>query len=195
VMSRYSSEVYLGRSPDLGEIVRAMVPKIGPVIGATFLYGVVMLIGFLPIIVVSFLAMPVMIGVAFFVAVGWFLYAFARYFAVFQLIAIEDRGVIPAFQRSAVLSRGRKGHILLTLFLVFLIVGVMLLGLALVTTAFGSQIAQLVLQSIFAIAATPLIGISQMLLYYDTRIRAEGYDIEVMTGALEVTNPAGGLAP
>jgi hypothetical protein len=46
-----------------------------------------------------------------------------------------------------------------------------------------------VLQSLYTVVAYPLIGITQMILYYDTRIRAEGFDIELMTGALGSPTP------
>jgi hypothetical protein len=41
-----------------------------------------------------------------------------------------------------------------------------------------------VLQTLYTVVAYPLVGITQMILYYDARIRAEGFDIEVMTGSL-----------
>jgi hypothetical protein len=49
----------------------------------------------------------------------------------------------------------------------------------------GSEAGRLVLQSLYTVVAYPLIGITQMILYYDTRIRAEGFDVEIMAGALD----------
>jgi hypothetical protein len=37
-----------------------------------------------------------------------------------------------------------------------------------------------------SIAAYPLFAITEMLLYYDARVRNEGYDIEMMTEGLSV---------
>ena len=53
-----------------------------------------------------------------------------------------------------------------------------------VGSLFGSVAGIVVMQAVYTVVSYPLIGITQMILYYDTRIRAEGFDIEVMTGAL-----------
>jgi len=53
-----------------------------------------------------------------------------------------------------------------------------------VASLFGSIAGMLIMQALYTVVAYPLIGITQMILYYDARIRAEGFDIEVMTGAL-----------
>jgi hypothetical protein len=117
-------------------------------------------------------------------SIVWAFYAMARFFAVFQTIVLEERGVVAAFSRSSVLSQNRKGHILLTLLLVVIIFVMLSFAVALVAQLFGTIAGSVILQSLYTVVAYPLIGITQMILYYDTRIRAEGFDIEVMTGAL-----------
>jgi hypothetical protein len=59
----------------------------------------------------------------------------------------------------------------------------------------GSKVSSLVLQTLYTIVAYPIIGITQMILYYDTRIRAEGFDIEVMAGALGAAPEPPGALP
>ena len=102
-----------------------------------------------------------------------------------QLIVLENLGIVAAFSRSGVLSQNRKGHILLTLFLVFVIFIMLSFAVTMVAQVVGSVAASVVLQTLYTVVAYPLIGITQMILYYDARIRAEGFDIEVMTGALD----------
>jgi hypothetical protein len=102
---------------------------------------------------------------------------------------LENRGIVAAFSRSSFLSQNRKWHVLLTLFLVFVIFIALSIAVSVVAPLSGSVAASLVLQSLFTVVAYPLIGITQMILYYDTRIRAEGFDIEVMAGALESPTP------
>jgi len=188
VVSRFSSDVYLGRSPDLAAILREMLPKVPRLIGASFLLALVMMLGAIPFIV-SMAMGSIGVGVlGFILAAVWSFYAYARFFASFQIIVLEDRGIVDAFRRSGFLSRGRKGHILLTIFLVFLIFVVLLVAVMAVAALVGNQMTGAVLQMIYTIIAYPLIGIAQMVLYYDMRIRSEGFDIEVMTGALNAAS-------
>ena len=184
VLSRFGSDVYLERPTGLGLVIREVLPVLPRLIGATFVFGLVMMMGFIPVIVGAVVSSVALIFVGVLLSIFWVFYAFARFFAVFQLIVLENRGIIAAFSRSGVLSEGRKGHILLTLFLVFVIFVMLSFAVTMVAQLSGSIAASMVLQTLYTVVAYPLIGITQMILYYDARIRAEGFDIEVMTGAL-----------
>jgi len=85
---------------------------------------------------------------------------------------------------SAYQSIVRGGHILLTLFLIFLIIWLFSLAIGVIALLAGSVAVTVVAQTLYTVVAYPLIGITQMILYYDARIRAEGFDIEVMAGSL-----------
>jgi hypothetical protein len=184
VLSRFASDVYLERPTGLGLVIREVLPIVPRLIGATFVFGLVMMLGFIPVIVGVALTSVPLIFVGVLLSIFWAFYAFARFFAVFQVIVLEGRGIIAAFSRSSMLSQNRKGHILLTLFLVFVIFVMLSFAVTMVAQLLGSIAASMVLQTLYTVVAYPLIGITQMILYYDTRIRAEGFDIEVMTGAL-----------
>ena len=194
VVSKFSSDVYLGRTPDLGATIRLSFSKVLPLIGASLLFGLLVSLGVLLFAVTMVLAGPVMGSIGFVLAVMWALWVAARYFAVFQVIVLENRGVIEAFARAGTLSRGQKAHVILTLLLVILIVIVVSFAVMMVGALMPSQMIGQVVQMVYTVVAYPLIGIAQMILYYDLRIRAEGFDIEVMTGALgaadRVTEPA-----
>jgi hypothetical protein len=184
VLSRFSSDVYLDRPTGLATVVRAVLPTVPRLIGATFLFGLVLMLGFVPVVVGAGIGnVPLIVG-GVLLSFVWAFYAFARFFAVFQVIVLEDRGVMAAFSRSGVLSQNRKGHILLTLFLVLVIFIMLSFAVTMIAQVAGSMAGTVVLQSLYTVVAYPLIGITQMILYYDTRIRAEGFDIELMTGAL-----------
>ena len=89
-----------------------------------------------------------------------------------------------AFGRSAVLSRGRKIQILLTLFMAFLIFFVLYFGVLILAGVTGSVVITTVLTVAISIIAYPMFAITEMLLYYDARVRNEGYDIEMMAEGL-----------
>jgi hypothetical protein len=183
-ISRFSSDVYLDRPTSLAMVIRDVAPLVPRLIGATILFGLVFMLGFIPALIGGAITSGVLIFLGVLLAFFWSFYAFARFFAVFQIVVLEKRGVIAAFSRSGMLSQGRKGHILLTLFLVIVIFTVLSMAVTMVAALMGNAAGSLVLQSLYTAVAYPLIGITQMILYYDTRIRAEGFDIEVMTGAL-----------
>jgi hypothetical protein len=184
VLSRFSSDVYLDRPTGLSAVVRAVLPLVPRLIGATILFFLVLMLGFLPVIVGAAISSTPLIFIGVLLSFFWAFYALARFFAVFQTIVLEDRGVIAAFSRSSFLSQNRKRHILLTLLLVLLIFIMLSFAVSLVAQLFGTIAGSVILQALYTVLAYPLIGITQMILYYDTRIRAEGFDIEVMTGAL-----------
>ena len=184
VLSRFSSDVYLDRPTGLNAVVRAVLPLVPRLIGATILFGLVLMLGFIPVIVGAGISSIPLIFIGMLLSIVWAFYALARFFAVFQTIVLEDRGIIAAFSRSSVLSQNRKGHILLTLLLVVIIFVMLSLAVTLVAQLFGTIAGSVIMQALYTVVAYPLIGITQMILYYDTRIRAEGFDIEVMTGAL-----------
>jgi hypothetical protein len=190
IVSKFSSEVYLGRAPDLAAIIRAALPKVLPLIGASVLFGIVIMLGVFLFGVGASLLGAAGGVLAFAVALVWGVYAAARFFAVFQVIILEGLSVVASFGRASALSRGRKAHILLTLLLVVVIVMVVAVALFTVASMFSSTMAAGVVQMSYTIIAYPLVGIAQMILYYDLRIKAEGYDIEVMTGALGAAPPA-----
>jgi hypothetical protein len=161
VMIRLSSHDYLGTPIEPAIAVRDSLVKLPAVMFALLIKYILMFIGFLFFIFGAF----------------WFL---ARTFAVTPAIMIEDKGAFASLSRSAKLSRGRKWHIFGTLMLAFLIFFVVYFAIAIVAQMTGSVVISTVLTVAASILAYPLFAIVEMLLYYDARVRNEGYDIEMM---------------
>ena len=163
---KLGSAVYLGEQADLGATVRGVVPKVGSLIWAGFLKWILYAIGLLVFFVGEF-------------------YVAARFFAVAAVIVLEDGAVGEAFSRSSALSNGRKRHILNTLLLVWIIYFLLSMGVSLVANVARSTVLAIVLTTAFQIVAYPIIGLTDMLLYYDCRIRGEGFDIERMAASMD----------
>lgn len=189
VLSAFSSDIYLDRPTGLAEVVRRVLPRTLRVIGATFLLGFLASLGVIPAMIGTAINSMLLMFLGVLATIGWVIYIFARFFAVLQVIVIEDRPLIDSFVRSSELSRGLKWHILLTLFLIFVIFVVLSFATSMIGVALGPA-ALIALQALYTVVAYPLIGITQVVLYYDTRIRNEGFDIEMMTGALATPAPA-----
>lgn len=165
VIVRLSSEDYLGRRLEPAVAVRDALLRLPFVmVGLLFKY-LLMMVGF----IIFFIGM---------------FYMLARYFAVTEGIVLEGRGVFAALGRSSSLSRGRKWHILWTSLLAFLIFFIVYLAIATVGAMVGNQVIATILTVVASILAYPLFAITEMLLYYDARVRNEGYDIEMMAEAI-----------
>jgi hypothetical protein len=160
-----TSQAYLGETVDVGAAVRRVLPRAPQVLIAAFLRYVLMMIALL------LLVLPV-------------LYVVARYFAVTPAIVLEDAGVGSSFSRSSALAQGRKWHVLITLGLVALIYWVLVFGITILASLPGSFILQTLASAVATILVYPVVAIAEALLYYDARIKSEGLDIELMTGAL-----------
>jgi hypothetical protein len=173
VVVQMASDLYLGRETDAFLAFRRVGWKLPTAFMASFIQG--MLIGFGLLL----LLVP---------AVYWS----ALYFAAIPAIVLERCGLFAGFERSARLSKDLKLHILSTLGLVFIIKFALTIGATVVVQFIPNFAAQRVLSSLISIIVFPISGISDALIYYDTRIRREGFDIEMMAGG---PAPAPAAAP
>jgi hypothetical protein len=161
-----ASQAYLGDPVDVGAAVRKALPRMPLVIVGAFVRYVGVIVGLLALFVGAF-------------------YVMARWFAVTPLLVLERRGLGQAFSRSSELSRGRKLHIIATFVLTWLIYLVLTVGVQLVVMFLVKNlIVQAVAGALLTILAYPVIAITEALLYFDARIKHEGFDIEMMAGAL-----------
>lgn len=162
---KLGSKVYLGGEADVAAAVKEVLPRVPSLLLAGLLSLPLFALGFLVFIVGA-------------------LYVAARFFAVSTVVVLEGKSAVAAFGRSSELSRGRKRHILNTLVLIFLIYLVLSMGVAAITAVTQSTVLQLVISTVYTIVAYPVFALAQMLLYYDARIRGEGFDLEQMASAL-----------
>jgi hypothetical protein len=165
VMVRLSSEDYLGHRIEPAVAVRDAVRR-------------------LPAVMLALLGKYILMIVGFFFFFAGFFYVLARYFAVTASIVVEGRGVGGAFSRSSALSRSRKMHIIWTSLLAFLIFVVIYFGIGIVAAIINNTVITFILTVVASILAYPMFAITEMLLYYDARVRNEGYDIEMMAEAI-----------
>lgn len=175
VLQVCASQAYLGEEVDVGAAVRVALPRAPRVLAAAVLRFVAMAMGF------TLFLFPV-------------LWVVALLFAVTPIIVLERGGVWAALGRSAALSRGRKWHILNTLGLVAIIYYVIVLGVSLLGSIGGNFTISTTVSAVATVLVYPVVAITEALLYYDARIRSEGLDIELMTGALD-PSPAGTVGP
>ena len=166
VLTKLGAQAYLTDDPGrVEDAIRDVWPRVGTLIGAGILRSFLIGFGFLLLIV------PAVIF-------------FLTYIAVTPVIVIEGKGVSESFTRSAQLTRNQKGHILGTAALLFLLYVLLLSGTLAVSAVVNSIVLQQLLSTVFIVLFYPIFGLAEMLIYYDLRVRNEGYDVEVMAGTL-----------
>jgi hypothetical protein len=120
------------------------------------------------------------------------LYIFARYFAVPATVILEGVGVRAGLRRSSELSRDIKRKIVGTLALPFIIVVIIqFIVMALAEQLPGPDIVSFLISQLPPFVLTPILAVIATLLYYDARIRKEGFDIEMMAAELGSAEPGG----
>jgi hypothetical protein len=115
---------------------------------------------------------------------------FVATFAVPMAILIEGRSVGASFTRSRELVEENLWHAVRTLLLLGVIVTGLMFGLAaplvvlVVALGAGEGLVDLVL-NVVIVLLYPLFSVGGTLLYYDLRIRTEGFDLEMMLKDME----------
>ena len=179
VIVRMGADVYLGEHADVGRTIREVLPRVPAFLVASILNGLLLFVGLLLLILPVF-------------------YVLALMFAVVPAVVLEKRGPFGALSRSAALSKDRKLHILKTLILSYGIYLILSVGLTMMATFIGSTILLVLVSSLFNLFAYPIINLVVMVLYYDVRIRAEGFDLEHMAQAMgnggRASSPGGAIA-
>ncbi len=173
VVSVLARAVYLDEPIDVASALRHTASRILPLVIATVLTFVV--IG---------------IGLVFFVIPG--IYFIARFFAVRQAVVLEDKGAFTALGRSGDLAAHNKWRVLGTLILVAILTTVVNVGAAMLINLQPSKVIGYVLVTAVTIIIYPIFGITETVLYFDTRVRNEGFDVEYLASAVTDTTPAHG---
>lgn len=190
---RAADDGYLGRAIAVGQSYSDALGRLGAALGTTIVVGVLLVL--MTIVVVG-------IPFAIYFGVCW---AF-----ILQVVMIERLGGFGAARRSRALVRGTWWRVLGILVVIGLMVSILsgvaslilggivggLFGLAGSgpDAAIGSIVANQIASAVVASFATPLSLIATTILYYDLRVRKEGFDLQLRTQALGGTVPAeGGL--
>ncbi|MEP7381160.1 MAG: hypothetical protein ABI910_05700 [Gemmatimonadota bacterium] len=169
------AETYLGASITPQEAFLRSTPFMGRLIGTSVQMSLVVGLGFVVFIVPGIIA-----------ACGLLLTPSA--------LVLEDlRGGTPAMRRSWELTRGYRGKVfgaLVVAFLLLLIPGAALSAFAVGATLNSVSeatlvVAVLIVQSLLQILVYPFFYALSTVLYYDLRVRKEGFDLERLAMSLQ----------
>jgi hypothetical protein len=197
-MAFAAAEAYHGRSPSPADALRGAFAKgltlvAGNVLRMLIVFGVasvaaaaIVLLGKTVngfILFIIWLAMLVL-------AVN----LMARTFAITSVIVIENQTATEAVERSFFLSKDAALRIVGVAMLCLLIYWVtQFIGIMLVQTVvqlvLRNPMVSGVLGNLLGMIVYPFLNIAIMVLYYDQRVRKEGYDLDVMSGAIPTAAP------
>lgn len=167
-----ASDALLGKPVDAGAALRAVFSRFFSVLGASILKGLIVLVA------------------SFFILVPGVI-AWLGLFATPAVVVFEKVGAAASIQRSWNLANGMKGKVLGVMILVYILVVAVQLAVEVVVGIAGlNPMMASVASSVLVIFIYPLIGICTALLYYDARIRKEGFDLQVLASELERAEPA-----
>jgi len=156
-----ASDIYLGHPTDAFESLRRISGRIPAVFVAAMMQTVAITLGLF-----LFLFPAVWIS--------------AMVFAVIPAVVLERLGPFKAFDRSGDLAKGVKWHILRALGIIALIWVVAGFGGKMVAVLIPNVPLQMTAAALTDMIVYPLFGIASTLIYYDIRIRKEGFDLEMM---------------
>ena len=169
-----ASDIYTGEETDVRRSIGEVVSRFGTILGAGVLQGILLLLGLLLLVVPAFIF-------------------YAWTFAMPAIVMREGIGASASYARSRALAKGFVGHILATL-MAWVIFGVVFLGgiialgavvgLAGIDERFADPLVAVVLCIIY-----PFVGVVTTVLYYDLRIRQEGFDVEFLAGEMDDAEP------
>ncbi|MGH7627383.1 MAG: hypothetical protein ACREOJ_18955 [Gemmatimonadaceae bacterium] len=188
------SESYLNGTTRVAEALASAAKRLPGLIGVAILRGLVVGFGVVAVVLIPGIAagvllrnnIPAMVVVLFLLALAPAVYLVLRTLFMTAVLMLEQTGVGNSFKRSWHLAGGQMWRVLLTMLLAWVIyIGLfVVLSLAVNLLLTRNPTVSAVLSAIVMCFAYPFVGVVTTLLYYDLRVRKEGFDLELMTEQL-----------
>jgi hypothetical protein len=162
-----ASDALLGKSVEPGTALRTVLSRFFSVLGAAIFKGLLVFAATL------FFLIPGMI-------------VWLGLFATPAVVVFEKLAAAESIGRSWALSKGMKLKVLGVMLIAYILVSAVQFAVDFIAQIAGlNPIMGSVASSVLVIFIYPLIGICTALLYYDARIRKEGFDLQVLASELE----------
>lgn len=190
-----------GRTPEPGAALRRALSRAGSLIAGNLLAYLIMGGGLLVAFVGMTLLVPLitaaganagqyavlmlLLALLMLGSLVWFVVALPRYVNVTAVVMLEGAGPLTAVRRSRELGRGSALRILALLVIIGVLFTVVMFTIgALMGGFFENSAVASMLASFLIVPVYPVLGTLFTALYYDLRIRREGYDIELLAQAV-----------
>lgn len=187
-LQRAVSDAYLGEPVSWSGALRAVRPRFWRVIGASIVKGMILSA---PVIAAAIIVgigvavqQPAIVVLVFLALIVVVYIIYMRVALIPATVVLEDNGVGDALRRSWELTSGHAGRVFGALALAYLIViALQLTVMGIVTLVSNFAIGQIA-ANLASIVTYPIVAGVVVLMYYDLRIRKEGFDLEVMSADL-----------
>lgn len=186
-----ASERYHGRETTIGESLRVGLRASLRLIIAGFLVFVVLILGPTAVVVAAALTQQaVILVVAALAAIFLFFFLITSWMLVPVVATIEGAGPVQALVRSWRLATGSRWRVLGLLALLVVLQGVIsvLFGFVFLSAFIADPLVRTILQQaanlVASVAWAPVQWGTFTVLYYDTRVRREAYDLSLAAEAL-----------
>lgn len=183
------SDTYLGERPDWRESLRFAFKRFGPVLWLAIVAFVILVVAFFALIIPA-----IYLAVAFSVAL--------------PVLLVERIGGFKALSRSFQLTKGRWWPTLGTLLVAAILVAIVqfvigfVIGIVLGVVFHGSSGSPVLLvilgrmfDGIGRMISIPFFAACVTVIYYDLRVRKEGYDLQLLAEGIGRSGPASAAAP
>jgi hypothetical protein len=176
------SERYLGNDVTIGEALRLALSRFWTLSVAQITATIRVMFGLLLLIVPGIL---------------WLL----SYTLVVPVILVENQKATASLRRSRDLVKGHRGKVFCVMFVINLLQGIPILGVNMISgmlfnidSGSGAVLNSAII-NLVSIFLTPLGIVATILLYYDMRIRKEGFDLEMLSRAITDNTESLAVAP
>ena len=130
-------------------------------------------------------------ALAFLASIVFVIIVIVRLVLAIPALLIERIGPVEALQRSNALVKGKTGMVLLTLIVVYIITAIIGFVLTLPFSAGGGAVGDVagtvittLGQMVSSLVTNALLGVAIVLIYFDRRVRNEGYDLTELAAEL-----------
>ena len=120
------------------------------------------------------------------------IYVMLRTFAIIPVVVLEEKSAGDSFRRSWDLAKGEVWKVFVTLllaWLIFIVLYFLLVVIAGMLASRNERASSLVVAILLALVY-PITGAVTTLLYYDIRVRREGFDLELLAREAGAASPA-----
>ncbi|MFN8580549.1 MAG: hypothetical protein U0163_06150 [Gemmatimonadaceae bacterium] len=166
------AETYLGRSLTMGDALQQALPFIGRILSVALLVSLVTFLGFVLLIVPGVIA-------------------FCGLLLSTPALVIEGLpSARTAMSRSWALTTGLRGRVFVILFVGFLLLWLPMIAVSGVSSMLGgSDVASMALifllvGGVLQLLIYPFFYVATVVLYYDARVRKEGFDLDLLSQTL-----------
>lgn len=191
-MTFAAAEAYHGRSPSPADAFRGAINRGVSLVGGNLLR--MLIVGGMVAVAGGAVALAAQANgfIAAIIAIGvlvLMLHLLARTFAITSAIVIEDKSASEGVQRSFFLSKDATLRIVgIAILCITIYTAVQAMGSfviqTVITLVLQRPIIAMVVANLATMALYPFLNIAIMVLYYDQRVRKEGYDLDMMAGAI-----------